>query len=172
VTNGVDLSTDLQDWIRLAGMDLAQGSRTHDGRTVIWNKGGEIRYFIDVVGSYCVITSSDRMDDEIFHFGAPTMILVEKYLYGYFGGAVRKHSGFRRVKKPFSRDELKHGYTLSNVVFAGRERDALMDPAGSMVAIAADDRLVEFSHYVDVPFDTIKGSFLAPDGKPLFASLV
>lgn len=172
MTNDVDLPADLQDWIRSAGMDLVQGSRSHDGRTVIWNKGGEIRYFIDVVDSYCVITSSDRMGDEIFHFGAPTMSLIEKYLYGYFGGAVRKHSGFRRVKKPFTRDELKQGYTLGIVVFAGRERDALMDPAGSIIAIAADDRLVEFSHYVDVPFNTIKGSFLAPDGKPLFVALV
>jgi Immunity protein 61 len=108
VTTNVDLSTDLQDWIRLAGMDLVQGSRTDDGRTVIWNKGGEIRYFIDVVDGYYVITSSDRMGAEIFHFGALTMAFVEKYLYGYFGGSVRKHHGFRRVKKPFARDEIKH----------------------------------------------------------------
>ena len=172
MTTNVDLSTDLQDWIRLAGMDLVQGSRTDDGRTVIWNKGGEIRYFIDAVDGYCVITSSDRMGAEIFHFGALTMALIEKYLYGYFGGSVRKHRGFRRVKKPFTRDELKQGFSFSNVIFAERERDALIDPAGSMVAIAADDRLVQFSHYVDVPIDTIKDSFLAPDGKPLFASLI
>jgi hypothetical protein len=152
-------------------MDLAQGSRTHDGRTVIWNKGGEIRYFIDVVDSCCVITSSDRMGEEIFHFGAPAMSLIEKHLYGYFGGTVRKRSGLRRVKKPSTRDELKQGYTIGSLMFAGRERDALMDDAGSIIAIAADDRLVEFSHYVDAPVDTIKGSFLAADGKPLFVSL-
>lgn len=47
MTIGVDLSTDLQDWIRLSGMNMIQGSETNDGRTILWNKGGEVRYFID-----------------------------------------------------------------------------------------------------------------------------
>jgi hypothetical protein len=151
---------------------MIQGSQTDDGRTVIWNKGGEIRYFIDVVDDYHVIISSDRMGREDFHFGALTMALLEKYLYGHFGGSVRKHRGFRHVRKPIAREELKQGYSFSEIVFAGREEDALIDPAGSMVAIAADDRLVAFSYYVDVPIDAMTGSFLAPDGKPLFASLI
>ncbi|MBW0015291.1 TNT antitoxin family protein [Mycobacterium sp.] len=171
MTINVDLSTDLQAWIRLAGMDLNQGSETADGRTVIWNKGGEVRYFIGILDGYCVMTSSDRMGAEMFHFATLTMKLLEKHLYGYFGGSVRKHHGFRRVKKPFARDELEEGYTLTEVTFAGREQDALMDRAGSMVAIGSDDRLVEFSHYIDVSVDAIKGSFLAPDGKPLFTLL-
>ena len=172
MTTNVDLSTDLQDWIRLAGLDLIQGSRTHDGRTIIWNKGGEIRYFIDVVDGYYVITTSDRMGAENFHFGALTLTLVERYLYGRFGGSVRKLRGLQRVQKPFMRDELKQGYSFGEIFFAARERDTLIDPTGSMIAIAADDRLVEFSHYVDVPVDTIKGSFLAPDGNPLFTALI
>lgn len=171
MTASVDLSTSLQDWMRLAGMDLIQGSRTHDGRTVIWNKGGEIRYFIDTVDGYYVITSSDRMGPENFHFGALTMTLIERYLYGHFGGSVRKLRGLQRVQKPFMRDELKQGYGFGKVVFAARERDALRDPAGSMVAIAADDRLVELSHYIDIPVEIIKESFLDPEGKPLFVPL-
>ncbi|MBV8789866.1 MAG: TNT antitoxin family protein [Mycobacterium sp.] len=171
MTSSVDLSVGLQDWVRLAGMDLTQGSRTQDGRTVIWNKGGEIRYFINSVGSYYVITTSDRMGPEYFNLAALTMGLIEKYLYGRFGGSVRKREGLTRIQKPFSRDELKPGYRFGTVTFAGRERDSLIDGTGSMAAIAADDRLVEISHYIDVPIETIKDSFLDADGKPLFATL-
>lgn len=35
MTIGVDLSTDLQDWIRLSGMNMIQGSETNDGRTIL-----------------------------------------------------------------------------------------------------------------------------------------
>jgi hypothetical protein len=58
VTNGVDLSPDLQQWLRTAGLDMIQGSQTDDGRTVLWNKGGESRYFIGVTDGWYLITSS------------------------------------------------------------------------------------------------------------------
>jgi Immunity protein 61 len=171
VTTSVDLSTELRDWIRFAGLDLIQGSQTDDGRTVIWNKGGEIRYFIDFVDGYYVITSSDRMDTEKFHFGAVTMILLEKYLCGRFGGSVRRIRGLRRVRKPFSLEELQHGCTIGKRMFAARERATLIDSTGTVVAIGAVDRLVELSHYIDVTVDTIKDSFLDPEGTPLFSPL-
>ena len=171
MTGSVDLSTGLQDWARLAGMDLVQGSRTQDGRTVLWNKGGEIRYFINLTDSYYVITMSDRTSPEYFNFAAPTMELIEKYLYGRFGGSVRKAHGLKRLQKPFTRDELKQGYSFGKITFADRERETLIDRDGSTAAIAADDRLVEMSHYVDVPVETIKNSFLDPAGKPLFVVL-
>ncbi|MBV8455141.1 MAG: hypothetical protein JO122_00820, partial [Acetobacteraceae bacterium] len=57
MTTSVDLSTGLQDWIRAAGLDLIQGSQANDGRTIIWNKGGKIRYFISVADGHYVITS-------------------------------------------------------------------------------------------------------------------
>src|SRR5262249_20285319 len=148
------------DWIRIGGMELSQGSRANDGRTVLWNRGGERRYFIGAGDGHYVITSSDRMGTEHFHLAALAMGLVEKYLYGYFGGSVRKARGLRRVQKPFMRNELKQGYRIGRVVFAGQERDTLIDPAGSTVAIAADDRLVELSHYIEVSTGTIKESFL------------
>ncbi|WP_331852715.1 Imm61 family immunity protein [Mycobacterium basiliense] len=56
VKNNVDLTDELQVWIRLAGLDMIQGSQTDDGRVVIWNNGGEDRYY--------VITSSQRMSTE------------------------------------------------------------------------------------------------------------
>lgn len=172
MTKRVDLSRDLADWIRLAGMDLMQGSQTNDGRTVIWNNGGERRYFISTDDGLYVITSSDRMGAENFHFGANTMGLVEKYLYAQFGGSVRKLRGLQRIKKPFTRDELKEGFHLSEATFAGSQQDALIDPNGLLVAIAADDRLVELSHYFNETTDSIKESFIHPEGKPLFAPLV
>jgi len=172
VTTSVDFSTELQNWIRLAGLDMIQGSQTADGRTVIWNKGGEIRYFVDFVDGYYVITSSDRMDAEKFHLGAVTMAVLERYLYGHFGNSVRRFHGLQRMRKPLSRDELQQGYTIGKVVFGARERDALIASSGTAVAIAADDWLVELSHYLEVTIDTIKNSFLDPEGKPLFTPLL
>lgn len=152
-------------------MELIQGSETSDGRTEIWNEGGERRYFIGRSDGYFVISSSDRLGDERFHLGAQTMDLIEKYLYGYFGNAVRKHRGMPRVQKPFMRGELKQNFDLGKMSFAGYERETLVDPTGSTIAIGADDRLVELSHYVDVAVSIISQSFLHPEGIPLFATL-
>jgi Immunity protein 61 len=171
MTRSVDLSTDLRDWIRFAGLDLLQGSQTADGRTVIWNKGGEIRYFIDFVDGYYVITSSDRMDTEKFHFGTVTAVLLEKYLCGHFGGSVRRVRGLQRVRKPFSLEELAQGCTIGKRTFAERERATLIDSTGTVVAIGAVDRLVELSHYLDVTVVSIEDSFLDPEGAPLFTLL-
>nr|WP_269195073.1 Imm61 family immunity protein [Mycobacterium avium] len=56
----MDLTSDLQAWIRLAGLDTVQGSETNDGRTIIWNQGGESRYFIDFADNWYIVNSSDR----------------------------------------------------------------------------------------------------------------
>lgn len=167
MTSGVDLSPDLQQWVRLAGLDMIQGSQTNDGRTIIWNKGGEVRYFIDKLDSWYIITSSDRMGPETYSFAAESMSVIEKYLYGAFGGMVRSDD-LPSLRAPFQRDELRPGYSIGKQAFAGRERHSLISPTGKVVAIAAVDRLVELSHYLDVPAEIIKNSYLAPDGKPLF----
>ena len=167
MTSGVDLTSDLQVWVRLAGLDMIQGSQANDGRTVIWNNLGEVRYFIDVVDGWYVIISSDRMGPETFEFAGESMPVVEKYLYGAFGGSVRSED-LPYIRAPFQRDELRPGYSIGKQVFAGRERHTLIDRTGKVVAITAVDRLVELSHYLDASVDVIKNSYLAPDGKPLF----
>jgi hypothetical protein len=168
VTAGVDLTTDLETWIRFAGLDMIQGSQAEDSRTVIWNTGGEVRYFIDVVGGWYVITTSDRLGPETYEFAAESMSIIEKYLYGVFGDSVRQGEKLPHIRSPFNRDELKAGYSIGKQEFAGRERHILIDPTGNGVAITAVDRLVGLSHLLDVSVDVIKGSYLAPDGKPLF----
>jgi hypothetical protein len=168
----IDLSMDLQHWLRMGGLQLTQGSQTSDGRALLWNKGGERRYFIGPIENYYLITSSDRMGEEHFHLAALSSGLLEKYLYGHFGGSVRKSRGLPRVRKPFMRNEIKQGYTINTITFGGEERDTLIDPAGAILAVAADDRLVELSHYVEVSTDAIKDSFLDPDGEPLFSPLL
>ncbi|WP_082958063.1 TNT antitoxin family protein [Mycobacterium alsense] len=167
MSTGVELTQDLQAWLRLAGLDLIQGSRTADGRAVIWNKGGEVRYFIGVIEGWYVITSSDRMGPETYSFAADSMSVLEKYLYGAFGGSVRSDE-LPSIRTPFERNELRPNYSIGEKSFAGRDRHTLIDRSGKTVAIGAIDRLVELSHYLDAPVETIKSSFLAPDGKPLF----
>jgi hypothetical protein len=95
------------------------------------------------------------------------MAVIEKYLFGTFGGSVR-NDDLPDIRAPFQRDELRPGYSIGEQAFAGRARHTLMDRTGGVVAIAGVEDLVELSHYLDVPVDTIKNSYLAPDGKPLF----
>ncbi|MCA2243818.1 MULTISPECIES: TNT antitoxin family protein [Mycobacterium] len=167
MTTSVDLTPDLQAWLRLADLDLIQGSQTNDNRTIIWNKGGEVRNFIGLVDDWYVVTSSDRMGPETYDLAAESMQVIEKYLYGELGSVVRGDE-LPSIRAPFERDELRPGYDISKVNFAGRERRALIDHDGRAVAIAAVDRLVELSHYLDASVDAIKNSYLSADGKPLF----
>jgi hypothetical protein len=146
---------------------MIQGTQTVDGRTVIWNKGGESRYFIDVIDGWYVITSSDRMGPENYDFAGESMPVIEKYFYGRFGGSVRSDD-MPDIRSPFQRDELRPGYSIGQQMFAGRERHTLIDRAGKVAAIAGVEDLVELSHYLDVTVEVIKSSYLAPDGKPLF----
>lgn len=168
MTGSVDLTPDLQTWLRLAGLDMIQGSQTNDGRTIIWNKGGEVRNFISMIDGWYVITSSDRMGPDTYELAAESMHVMEKYLYGEFGSVVRGDD-LPSIRAPFERDELRPGYDIGTQEFAGRERHTLIDRGGSVVAIAAVDRLIELSHYLDASVDTIKNSYLAADGKPLFS---
>jgi hypothetical protein len=147
---------------------MVQGSQTDDGRTIIWNKGGEVRWFIDVIDNWYVITSSDRMGPETYDFAAVSLPVIEKYLYGTFGGSTRSDD-LPDIRAPFQRDELRPGYSIGEKAFAGRRRHTLIDRTGKVVAIAGIEDLVELSHYLDVPVDIIKDSYLAPNGKPLFA---
>lgn len=167
MTKGVDLTADLQAWIRLAGLDTVQGSETNDGRTIIWKQGGERRYFIDFADNWYTVNSSDRMGPENFNFAGRSMGVTERYLYGLFGGSVRRND-LPMLKAPFERHELRGGYSIDKQSFAGHERHVLRDRSGSYVAVAALDRLVTLSHYLGATIEDIKTSFQAPDGKPLF----
>ena len=168
MTSGVDLSPELERWVRLAGLDVIQGSQANDARTHLWNNLGEVRDFIAFVDGWCVITSSDRMGPETYDFAAESMPVIEKYLYGKFGGVIRSDRELPSIRVPFQRDELRPGYSIGTQIFAGRQRHSLIDADGRVVAIAGVEDLVELSHFLDVTVDVIKDSYLAPDGKPLF----
>ncbi|GLE52413.1 TNT antitoxin family protein [Mycobacterium montefiorense] len=168
MTTSVELSNELQDWLRLAGVSTTQGSQTDDGRTIVWTKLGESRYFIDVIDNWYVMTCSDRMGPEAYEFSADSMAVIEKYLFGTYGGIIRGDEGLPRVRMPFQRHELRPEYSIGKQIFAQRERHTLVDRTGKVVAIAGIEDLVELSHYLDVSVDVIKRSYLAPDGKPIF----
>lgn len=164
--DAVDLSPELQRWIRLAGFEVVQGTQAKDGRTVIWNKGGEVRYFIGALDGWYVLTSSDRMGPEAYEFAGLTMPVIEKHLYGLFGGLVRSR-GLPRLRIPFQRDRLRPGYSIGKQTFAGRERHTLIDHTDKVVAIAGVEDLVELSHYLDASGEAIEESYLSVDGKPI-----
>ncbi|MET2822396.1 necrotizing toxin immunity factor IFT, partial [Mycobacterium tuberculosis] len=105
---------------------------------------------------------------EGYEFAAASMSVIEKYLYGYFGGSVRSERELPAIRAPFQPEELMPEYSIGTMTFAGRQRDTLIDSSGTVVAITAADRLVELSHYLDVSVNVIKDSFLDSEGKPLF----
>lgn len=107
------------------------------------------------------------MGPENFNFAGRSMGVTERYLYGLFGGSVRRND-LPMLKAPFERHELRGGYSIDKQSFAGHERHVLRDRSGSYVAVAALDRLVTLSHYLGATIEDIKTSFQAPDGKPLF----
>ncbi|VAZ96328.1 Imm61 family immunity protein [Mycobacterium pseudokansasii] len=115
--NGVDLTSDLQAWCRRARLDMVQGSQTKDGRTVIWGNAGEVRYYIYNIEGWYVITCSDRMGPEAYDFAATSMHVIERYLYGVFGGSVRNSAGLPYIRAPFSRKELRPGYSIGKTEF-------------------------------------------------------
>lgn len=123
---------------------------------------------LSTLAGWYVITSSDRMSREGYEFAAASMSVIEKYLYGYFGGSVRSERELPAIRAPFQPEELMPEYSIGTMTFAGRQRDTLIDSSGTVVAITAADRLVELSHYLDVSVNVIKDSFLDSEGKPLF----
>jgi Immunity protein 61 len=121
VRHSIELSDDLQSWLRLAGLHFTQGSLTDDGRTLLWRNLGESRYFIGALDGWYVITCSDRMRPETYEFSADSLAVIEKYLFGTYGGIVRGCEDLARIKVPFRRDELRPEYSIGKQIFAGRE---------------------------------------------------
>ncbi|ORW07487.1 Imm61 family immunity protein [Mycobacterium kyorinense] len=174
MTERIEVSARLAEWARSGGWGV---SKAEDGRAMFWKEGGQLQYLLGRNGDgWFVITHLERSGPEFLVVAAPSMETVERYFFGDFGSSVRWHRRLPDVREPFSREELAPGFSLATRTFDGVEnRMALIDSGGAVVAVSGKDvlrgtgRLVRLSVYVSATVDDIVGSFLDPEGKPLFS---
>ncbi|WP_082975786.1 TNT antitoxin family protein [Mycobacterium sp. E2238] len=175
MTDCIEISTRLEQWAGRVGYTLTPGNRTDDGRAVLWAAVGEIRLFIGKNDDgWFVVTDSDRMGAEHFILAAPSMAIIEKYLFGRFCLRIRNAKGLPRVSVPTRDNGLPSSYSIELRDFEGVQRFALIASDGSTVAISSADRVTanaelrRLALYVPATVEQIEASAVDPDGKPLF----
>jgi hypothetical protein len=175
MTDGIEISSSLQEWATLAGYTLTPASTAHDGRALFWSAGGEVRLFIESRDDgWFIVTRSDRLGEEHFEFAAKSSTTLDKYLFGSFGQSIRSNRGLPVIPMPRSLDEVSAGFSVETRQFDGIERLALIAPDGSVAGISSGGKLIatasliELSLYLTATIEEIMASSLDPDGKPLF----
>jgi Immunity protein 61 len=175
MTGRIEIPARLEEWGKLAGYSLTSASPAHDGRTVFWSAGGEVRFYVGASDDgWFVITRAERMGPEHFQLAAPSMDTIQRYFFGDFGSDIRSNRGLPIVAIPESKEEVSAGFTIDNRLFEGAERLALISSDGSTVAISGSGKLIGTAELVDLSLcltatiDDIIASSLDPDGKPLF----
>jgi hypothetical protein len=170
----IGLTVALAKWAATAGFEITEKSSV-DGRAILWNLGGEIRYFIvDEPDGWISVTSSERMGPEQFEFASGIAELVERKFIALFAALVRDQLGLPPVVLPAATNDIAAGYQLGRVTYAGRERCALLGASGRTLAAVAGGAMLgtanvaELSIYARCELKEITDSFMAPDGAPLF----
>lgn len=168
------VSIDLENWAKLAGLSLTRNAE--DGQAdVLWNSGGEVRYFVrEKPDGWVEVSCSDRLGPEYFIFSGISAEVTERFLLGWFGDSYRSIKGMPIIATPVSAEALSNGYRIDSQKFDGVDRYVLINPAGEVVAassggrIVAPGRLAPLSVFLHSTVDQIEESFQSEDGKPLF----
>lgn len=173
--NEIGLTSDVELWAEKAGYSFTESS-SEDGRAIIWNSGGEIRYFIgEGADDWIVVTSSERMGEEQFEVASRLPSLVERKFVAIFARLVRAHSGLARLSRRNSIDTIAAGYSIGVQHFAGKDRRTLIDPQGGVIAVVSGGELVgtanavELSVFATNTTEMIVQSMMDPLGRPLFS---
>jgi len=173
----ISVSDELRNWAQSAGyaVDNEDGS-TH--QIMFWSRGGETRYFVKATADGWVqVDCSDRLQPEYFLFSGNSINVVERYLFGLFGNAMRSHRRLPLLATPMTEDELAGGYGIELRQVAGKDRYTLVTKSIGAVAIASGGKvsayedLVPLSVYLETPIAEIEQSFTSDDGRPLFTLL-
>lgn len=175
MSTAANISPDLAEWARLAGFELTQGSEARDGRTLFWNRLGEVRYFIAARSDgWIVVTDSHRMADEHFLFAGESMSVVELFFCGKCGLSTRSARDLPPLRYPRTVQDVVSGYRIETRLFDGDEDLALIDSEDSVLAVTGSGKiagiaeLAALSLYLTTSTEAIKASYLHPAGMPLF----
>ncbi|MCI4676802.1 Imm61 family immunity protein [Candidatus Mycolicibacterium alkanivorans] len=171
----IGVTSQFELWAEKAGYSVTESS-SEDGRAIVWNSGGEIRYFIGKgAEEWIVVTSSERMGKEEFVLASPLPDLIERKFLAIFARLVRSHSGLVRLSRPTSTAHLAAGYSVGVQHFWGKDRRTLIDSQGRVIAVVSGGELVgtvnavELSLFASHTSDAIVQSMMDPAGKPLFS---
>lgn len=85
----IGLTSAFERWAHRAGFQITESSST-DGRAIVWDGGGEIRYFFGVdADGWIVATCSERMGKEQFELASTLPSLVERKFITDFARPIR-----------------------------------------------------------------------------------
>ncbi|MFL0295096.1 Imm61 family immunity protein [Mycobacterium sp. SMC-18] len=167
------VSDELESWASLAGFSLTRNAECI-GTDLFWNRGGELRYFVrDRADGGTEVTYSDRLGPEGFEFSGASPVVVERFLFGFFGDSYRSIKDLPFVMATRAVDDLDHGYRVALQEVTGVNRYTLIDASDAIIAVCsggrllAPDRLARLSTILHATVDEIKESFRREDGSPL-----
>ncbi|MGZ0067977.1 Imm61 family immunity protein [Microbacterium sp. Yaish 1] len=162
-------SSEFREWARRAGYSVA----LEENRIVIFDVGGEIRYYVGAQSGDYVVTRADRSEAERFVLSARAFVDVERYLTRALSVDARAAAGLSPVKLPFDEESVAPGYETVTLAdgLAGLTRST-----GEVRGVRFADRFVhpavQYSYYADADLADLRRSLEAPDGAPLFTRYV
>ncbi|MCV7215686.1 hypothetical protein H7J51_10360 [Mycobacterium crocinum] len=171
----IGLTAAFERWAHRAGFQITEASST-DGRAIVWDGGGEIRYFLGVdADGWIVATCSERMGREQFELASTLPSLIERKFIADFARPIRPLSGLPALAHPRTAEDVAAGYSIGRQHFWGKDRCTLVDPEGRVVAVVGGGELVDTMKVVYLSVlasntvEAIEQSFLDPEGKPVFS---
>jgi Immunity protein 61 len=160
----------VKDFAARGGYTSAQED---DGRWVFYNRGGEIRLYVQGVESHFEVSEAERAEEEGVIFSSSYIEDIEKYLVFRFCMIARYSRRFDSGERwpmitvassPEKLYKVANGYTITqNTYFY------LTENATGIVRIASSKMyLIHFSYYVSMAVDQIFASLSTPEGEPPF----
>ncbi|MGH3638626.1 MAG: Imm61 family immunity protein [Mycobacterium sp.] len=143
------------------------------GAAVFWtDPGGAMRFYVRAAVDFgYTLTSAERALAEQFELFGASMTVIERYLFGVFGSAVRSRHRLPRLILPIKQEELALGYLLHDVDSEGYR--SLNDSRGLVAKargrVSSVSVLIKLSRLLSNSPSAIQSSFEDPEGRPLFA---
>lgn len=161
--------SEFREWARRAGYSVA----LEENRIVIFDVGGDIRYYVGAQSGDYVVTRADRSEAERFVLSARASVDVERYLTWALSVDARAAAGLSPVRLPFDKESVAPGYetVILNDGLAGLRRST-GEVRGARFADRFVHPAVQYSYYADADLADLRRSLEAPDGAPLFTRFV
>lgn len=160
--NDSPYSDALVEWVALAGCGL----RYYEDAWVTETPGADLRCYLRTTNVH-TFTQAERGDPESFLMSAIDMQDVERYLTWWFSFDIRSSKHLPFTYFAWKIEDIHPGWTVSQ--FEGIW--VLHDPTGHDRARFDGDHAIAFSWIADTDLESLRDSFLNPDGLPLFPGL-
>lgn len=166
------ISPNVVEWLGRAGYSVSQDP-SGSGRVVVYSRGGEERWFIDLRGDgWIEVTTSSRGGPEVWECDLATACVLNHYLVALCGDSVRERSRLSGwLNLPIRLDALAPGADLRKLPgfeSPGRE-ELLLD--GRLIGIFGfrapnSHYAVEASNYCSLSVQELMDAYVSEDGAP------